>query len=166
MSRKKGEAQKLLEGTSRRDRHNQLPPNKTDPITPPDYLTERGKEIFANIVDHLEEAKLLYQVDGHLIGQLAQWLYVFEHASNAINYGESYINISENTDRVTLNGYVQAMDKCRTNIGFYCKELGIGIKSREKLDSFSMAPSVGEKGDPIRDLLLKGSSKTKPRASA
>jgi len=145
----KPESQKQLEGTDRKDRAVKLS-DKSDPVVPANYLEKRGQEIFYEIAAHVKEVKGLYAIDAHLISQAAQWIYLFEDASHRCNFGEGYTNESEQ-GRITINGYMSAMDKAQTKMAFYCNELGIGLKARQALLKFRDVGGSSE--DPLADLL-------------
>jgi P27 family predicted phage terminase small subunit len=152
MSRKKTEAAKKLQGTYRNDRKEQAVAG-IDEIPPPrKFLSRKAmKDIYYFIAEHLKKNASLQHADSLLISQAALNVYLLEKASrDVIKHGTTYK--SKESDYIGLNAYYTVFRREREQLEKYCKELGIGIASREKIHAFAaeiLPKEEAEIKDPV-----------------
>ena len=110
-------------------------------MEPQDYLTDKGKEIFKEILKHIESNGLLYDVDTFQLSQLADAIDLNARACYNINYPTDPKH--QDGVQITPNGYTQVTghitvrDKTQKIIDTLGDKFGLNPAARSKIQAFS-----------------------------
>jgi len=133
--KKKTTKEKELSGTNRPDRTKSAKKTDIEIPKPESYLNDEQIEIYNRICEHISEHSLLQTIDSLYVSQVAV----------------AYYNVSKYTKITNKEGLVQKYESGATNTsGYYNalkgerdflkdanRQLGLTVKAREDLNSFS-----------------------------
>ena len=114
-----------------------------DKLTSPMYLTDDQARIFDYIVNELEEASILGNLDIFVLSQTAICVDRLQKLEQQIN---------ENPELITNNSFMSGKDKYSKDFFRYCNELCLSPQSRAKLSISAPKPEDGKKKN-IMELL-------------
>lgn len=149
MSRRKTEAQKLSEGTSRKDRARKV---KLEPlqgkVRPAMQLTSSQTQMFETIVKNLPEASVFRQIDNFLLSAFVVELEAYFQMNRELQVG-GYTShmINGNQEMEVLRKEYQVMQKSLSNIIALSKQLGFDPKTR--LQMIELFDDREEEEDPF-----------------
>ena len=150
MSRRKSEAQKVAEGTARKDRKRvvKLEPTVTT-VRPADHLTKDQKAMFENIVRKLPEASVFRQIDSFLLSAFVIELEVYFSMNKKLQDSDGYVTrmINGSQDMDVVSKEYQVMQKSLANIISLSKQLGFDPKTR--LQMIELFEEKTEEEDPF-----------------
>lgn len=150
MSRRKSEAQKVAEGTARKDRKRvvKLEPTVTT-VRPADHLTNDQKAMFENIVRKLPEASVFRQIDSFLLSAFVIELEVYFSMNKKLQDSDGYVTrmINGSQDMDVVSKEYQVMQKSLSNIISLSKQLGFDPKTR--LQMIELFEEKTEEEDPF-----------------
>ena len=131
--------------SERQEQENQLR-GRHNAIVAPDYLCKEAKEIFYWIVDELEAAGILGNLDTSILAICSNAIYRIEQCERELNqdlFNKDALRIKE--------GYVKEFFRC-------CNELCLSPQSRAKIANIRYQ---GEKEaqDPLEQILKKRNGK-------
>lgn len=117
----------------------------TDKIKPPTYLSKDAKKIFNYIVDELEEAGILTNLDVFILASCSNAIARIQEAEKELNKG-----LYDNKDKVkdalrVKESYTKEFFRC-------CNELSLSPQSRAKLANINVQAQQ-EKEDPLLKIL-------------
>ena len=116
---------------------------KTDRIKPDAYLTKKQKDIFNNIVNELNNAGILGNLDVYLLNQMSITIDRLQELEKIINKD---ITMSFNPDIIrSRNSYSKDFQRL-------CNELSLSPQSRAKFGNINLQKEQ-EQGDPVLKLL-------------
>ena len=109
-------------------------------MKPQNFLTYTGKEIFNQLVKHVEKAGLM-DIDSYRLSDLANAMDMVQRSSNNINFPED----PKQADGVqkTANGYTQVtgfvtvLDKYNKIVDTLGAKYGLTASDREKIAAFT-----------------------------
>ena len=112
-------------------------------LVPPLYLTDDQMQIFNYIMDELEEANILGNLDLFVLSQTAICVDRVQKLEKEIN---------DNPDLIRNNAFMAGKDKYSKDFFRCCNELCLSPQSRAKLSISTIKPGA-EKKKTIMDLL-------------
>ena len=112
-------------------------------LVPPLYLTDDQMQIFNYIMDELEEANILGNLDLFVLSQTAICVDRVQKLEKEIN---------DNPDLIRNNAFTAGKDKYSKDFFRCCNELCLSPQSRAKLSIATVKPGA-EKKKTIMDLL-------------
>ncbi|MDD5993246.1 MAG: P27 family phage terminase small subunit [Clostridiales bacterium] len=112
-------------------------------LVPPLYLTDDQMQIFNYIMDELEEANILGNLDLFVLSQTAICVDRVQKLEKEIN---------DNPDLIRNNAFMAGKDKYSKDFFRCCNELCLSPQSRAKLSIATVKPGA-EKKKTIMDLL-------------
>ena len=112
-------------------------------LVPPLYLTDDQMQIFNYIMDELEEANILGNLDLFVLSQTAICVDRVQKLEKEIN---------DNPDLIRNNAFMAGKDKYSKDFFRCCNELCLSPQSRAKLSISTVKPGA-EKKKTIMDLL-------------
>lgn len=130
---------KAVAGTLRPDRDIQPRENTLDRSQLPEpvlELNDRSRQYFDAVVDHLNDARVLYKVDSMLLSILAKNIDIMVEASNEINSLDDVVQEFE-SGATNITGTFTAFERATKNILTLSTRLGLSPADREKLLSFA-----------------------------
>jgi phage terminase small subunit len=109
-------------------------------MKPQNFLTDTGKEIFKQLVKHVEKAGLM-EIDSYRLSDLANAMDMVQRSSNNINSPKD----SKQVDgvQITANGYTQVTghvavhDKYNKIVDTLGAKYGLTAADREKITAFA-----------------------------
>ena len=149
MSRRKTEAQKKSEGTSRKDRARKVKLEAVEgKVRPSMHLTETQAQMFDVIVRNLPEASVFLQIDNFLLSAFVVELQAYFQMNKELQEG-GYIShmINGNQEMEVLRKEYQVMQKSLSNIIALSKQLGFDPKTR--LQMIELFDDREEEEDPF-----------------
>ena len=129
------------EFTARQENENQLR-GRSDNIVAPDYLCDEAKAIFYWIVDELEAAGILGNLDTSILAICSNAIFRIEQAEKALNediFNKEALKVSEK--------YTREFFRC-------CNELALSPQSRAKMANIRVQ-AEREAQDPLEQILKK-----------
>lgn len=133
------------EFSARQENENQLRGN-CDKITPPEYLCKEAKEIFYYIVDELEVAGILGNLDVSILAICSNAICRIQEAERVLNediFNKEALKVSEK--------YTREFFRC-------CNELALSPQSRAKFANIRVQ-GEREATDPLEQILKKRNGK-------
>jgi len=148
----KSKALKAVQGTTRPDRdfapklstvdRNQFP----QPVI---QLNERARMFYDLTIDHLNEAKVLHNVDAMLLSILAKNVDIMIDAADSITDLEDVVQEFD-SGATNITGTFTAFERATKNIITLSSKLGLSPSDREKLMSFAQGRT--DDADPYESL--------------
>jgi len=135
----KSKSLKAIQGTIRSDRDIQPVVSTVDRDQFPEpviELTARGRLFFDLTIDHLNEAKVLHNVDAMLLSILAKNVDILIDAANQINDLDDVVQTFE-SGATNVTGVFTAFERATKSILTLSAKLGLSPSDREKLMAFA-----------------------------
>jgi len=151
--KKKTTAEKELSGTNRPDKTKVAKGVKIEIPKPEPYLNAAQKKIYHRICEHINEHSLLQTIDSFYISQVAVSFHLIAKYTKLINK-EGAIQTYE-SGATNVSGYYSILKGERLNLKDAIRQLGLTVKAREDLNSFSeritpLKPSTdADESDPF-----------------
>jgi len=101
-------------------------------MKPQEYLNNRGKSIFKEIVKHCPGTM---PIDSFIISQTAHCLDMMHQAITEMDK-KGYVQPTKNGYDV-INGHFTAWKESSNRFDKYCRELGLSNSAREKIEAFA-----------------------------
>ena len=135
----KSKALKAIQGTLRQDRDISPRPSTVDRDQFPDPvidLNPRAREFYDLTIDHLNDASVLYPVDGMLLSILAKNIDIMVEAANDIKDLDDVVQEFD-SGASNITGTFTAFERATKNVLTLSSKLGLSPADREKLMSFA-----------------------------
>lgn len=118
--------------------------------TPIMDLTDRGQKFYDLLIDHLNDAKVLYKADAIMISVLAKDLDLLVGIGNDIEGTDDVVQTYDNGTS-NVSGHFTAYNKILSQVNTISTKLGLSPADREKMMSFANVRNSGTK-DPYSQL--------------
>ena len=117
-------------------------------IKPEPYIGKEAKYHFDRILEHLENADALMDIDSYIISMMAQYLKMYNDAAGAVEKEGSWQVFKNGASNVS--GAFSVMEKCMAQFLKFSEKLGMSEKDRERMLKFKR-PQV--ESDALDELL-------------
>lgn len=156
--RKESETMKAIKGTGRADRVKSAPSVVDEMPAKKTFVPTKGKKLYNELVEYLNEHEALAHVDSYLISIVAHSYQLFEKYAKHCNKLDGCIQTFANgTSNISPEYTVLKTERKFLMDSF--SQLGIGQQSREKILAFINALEPKDKQGLMYEL-LNGSTKT------
>ena len=144
---KKPIAQKSIEGTARPDRVSAKDKNALVSIPdPPRGLSAAQKRVFEQLARHLVENATMVEIDVVLLAEAARVLHLVGIFGKKIKTVENVVGTTKKDYKYITPEFL-AYERLLKQFQIFADQLGIGVKSREKIHAFTTATM--EEADPV-----------------
>lgn len=115
-------------------------------------LDDSAREYYTRLVDHLNEAKVLYPVDSLIMSVLAKNIAILVETGDTIHGYSDVVQEFEN-GATNITGIFTAFERATKNIITLSAKLGLSPADREKMMSFSAIRQESSEYEQLRERL-------------
>lgn len=151
--KKKTTAEKELSGTNRPDKTKVAKKGEIEIPPPETYLNAAQKKIYYRICEHINEHSLLQSIDSLYVSQAAVSFSLISKYTKLIN--RQGATQTYDSGAMNISAYYSVLKGERLNLKDAIRQLGLTVKAREDLNSFSeritpLQPSANaDESDPF-----------------